>query len=277
MQIVKSSGERAEFDPNKIVRTAVRAGASRTLAERIAEDVSRTLRDGITTREIFQQIMKILDEHAPPVAARFSLSQALQRLGPAGFDFEKYIAGLLKAHGYDATLPDILQGACVTHEVDVLATKDNRTAMIEAKFRQQASLYVAIKDTLATWSRFLDLVDGSKLGKCPHVDECWIVTNTRFSPDSLAFAHCKNMVLIGWNHPEERSLARMIDDKALYPVTVLRSLDHFTQEALARGQVMLVRQLIDADPAALSKRLGIPEEKLRRLAHEAEAIINLSV
>lgn len=275
MYILKSTGERVEFDPSKIIRTAVRAGARRELAERIALDVSREVKDGTTTHEILQRIMTMLDKHAPPVAARYSLNQALHRLGPAGFDFEKYIAELLKAHGYDAVLPDILQGACVTHEVDVLATKDGRTAMIEAKFRKDSSLYVAIKDTLATWSRFLDLVDGSRLGKCPHVDECWIMTNTRFSPDSIAFAHCKNMVMIGWNHPEERSLARMIDAKVLYPVTVLRALDNQTQAAFARAQIMLVKQLVEGDPKELARTSGVPEEKIRRLAHEAAAILDV--
>lgn len=275
MTIIKSTGERAEFDPSKIVRTAVRAGASRNLATQIAEDVSGTVKDGTTTRDLYAQVLNLLDEHAPPVAARYSLRQALERLGPAGFDFEKYIAELLKAHGYDAALPDILQGACVSHEVDVLATKDNRTAMIEAKLRSTPSLYVAIKDTLAAWSRFLDLVDGSKLGKCPHVDECWIITNTRFSPDSLAFAHCKNMVMIGWNHPEERSIQKLIDAKALYPVTVLRALDHQTQAAFARAHIMLVKQLVEGDPAVLARASGVPEEKIRRLTHEAAAIVDV--
>ncbi|MEK7122301.1 MAG: hypothetical protein AAB855_00430, partial [Patescibacteria group bacterium] len=208
-----------------------------------------------------------------PVASRFYLRDALFRLGPTGFPFEKYIAELLRVYGYDTELPEILTGACITHEVDVLARKDLRASMIECKFRNEAGIYISVKDVMSTWARFLDLVEGSELGNCPRVDESWIITNTRFSSDGLKYAHCKGMIIIGWDHPSERSLAHMIDAKAVYPVTVLAQVNDTVLRALANGQVMLLKQLVGVDPKELAERTHLSENEIISLARAAEEII----
>ncbi len=275
MFITKSSGEKVLFEKEKITRTALRAGAQPNLAEAVAQEVTRRVVDGTTTKQIFEMILEILDRDAPPIAARYNLVQALFQLGPTGFEFEKYVAALLHAYGYETELPEILSGACITHEVDVLAVKDNRRAMIECKFRHEANIYIGIKDVMANWARYLDLVDGAKRGLCPQMDECWLITNTRFSSDALKFAACKNITLIGWNYPEERSISHMIDAKAVYPVTVLRDADAPTLKALAHGKIMLLKQLTEGDTATLAQKTGLTEERIKLLTHEASQIINL--
>ncbi len=271
--VTKSNGEREPFSTEKITRTARRAGAELKLAEKIADEVARRARDGISTKEIFRMIIEFLDRESPPLAARYNLEQALLRLGPAGFEFEKYIAELLRAYDYETSLPPILEGACITHEVDVIAEKHGRKAMIECKFRHERGIFIGVKDVMATWARFIDLLDGAKLGKTAHLDECWVVTNTRFSSDALKFAHCKNVTLVSWNHPQERSLSKMIDAQALYPITVLRTIDERTEQALASANIMLLRQLAESEPAKLAAATGLPEELLGRLVHEADRII----
>lgn len=271
--IVKSTGECEAFDPAKIARTARRAGAKPELADQIAAEVSRRATDGIASNQIFEMILEILDRESPALAARYGLGQALFRLGPTGFDFEKYIAELLRAYGYETELPPILQGACVTHEVDVIARKDNHAAMIECKFRKERGIYIGIKDVMATWTRFLDLLDSSAMGKAPHLDECWLVTNTKFSEQAMQFGRCKNMTLLGWNFPKDRSLSKMIDDKTLYPITVLRALDTHTEQALVKANIMLLKQLVETDSKTLAVQTNLPEELLGRLAHEVNLII----
>jgi len=273
--IIKSNGLREPFSKEKIMQTAGRAGAKPEVALEIAEQVARRVKPGMQTGQIFKMTLKLLAEHSRPIAMRYNLQQALFKLGPTGFEFEKYIAELLKVYKYKARLPKNLTGACVTHEVDVIAIKDRRTAMIECKFRNSQNIYVGIKDAMATWSRFLDLVEGAELGNCEHMDECWIVTNTRFSPDALKWAHCKGMVMISWNHPEERSLAHMIDAHAVYPITVLPDIRTQDFAGLARGQVMLLKQLIVENPKELARKTGLPIEKIRHFAEEAGQIINL--
>src|SRR5690606_20000233 len=225
IMVRKSNGKLVPFDPVRIETTLGRSGASPEQIQEILGTIQERLRPKITTEEIMDMVRAELAERDPAAGARYQLRNALGRLGPAGFNFEKYVAAILEAYGYKTQLPYELQGACVTHEVDVIAEKDGRTMFIEAKFRNNFNDVVNIKDTMATWSRYLDLVDGAKLGLCPHFDEAWIVTNARFTEHSLKFAHCKNMVMIGWNHPKERTFARMVDLVQLYPISVLDDLE----------------------------------------------------
>src|SRR3989338_4981804 len=102
----------------------------------------------MSTGEIYKMVFESLSKE-PPVAARFTLRDALFTLGPLGYNFEHYIAKVFEAYGYKTELPPELQGVCVTHEVDVLAQKDNRVAMIECKFRNMVNDRVTIKDTMA--------------------------------------------------------------------------------------------------------------------------------
>jgi Holliday junction resolvase-like predicted endonuclease len=57
-------------------------------------------------------------------------------LGPAGFFFEKYIAKLFQSEGYETLTNLLLQGKCVSHEVDVVVRKNNYLTMIECKFHE---------------------------------------------------------------------------------------------------------------------------------------------
>lgn len=273
--IKKFSGDLVPFDVEKIKKTCLRAGADEKLAEKVAKMIETKVYEGMTTREIMKLTLKILDKEKPAVAARYTLRDAIFKLGPAGFHFEKYIAALLKAYGYKTKLPPILQGACVEHEIDVAAEKDNRAAIIECKLRHSVSVFITIKDVMSTWARFLDLVDGAAIGKCPHYDEIWIITNARISGQGTRYGHCKNMVLLSWDHPKDRSLPAWIDDKNLYPITVLRGLDKFSLDKFANADVLLVRELARGDIGKLCEKTKIPKNKMIKFIEEAKDIIAL--
>ncbi|MEA3272138.1 MAG: ATP cone domain-containing protein [Patescibacteria group bacterium] len=273
--IKKYSGVLVPFDAEKIKNTCRRAGASEELAEKVAKMVESKVYRGMTTREIMKLTLKILDKEKPAVAARYTLRDAIFKLGPAGFHFEKYVAALLKAYGYKTKLPPILQGACVEHEIDVAAEKDNRAAIIECKLRQSVRIFISIKDVMSTWARFLDLVDGAAIGKCPHYDEIWIVTNARISGQGTRYGHCKNMVLLSWDHPRDRPLPAWIDDKTLYPITVLRKLDKASLDSFAKAGVLLVRDLTRRDTKKLQEKIKIPKNKLEKFIKEAKEICAL--
>jgi len=257
----------------KVKRACGRAGAPVQVCERVAKEVEAQARDGMTTKEIYGIVQEVLNKEHPPVAARLNLREAIIKLGPIGYDFEKYVARVLAAYGYKTELPPILQGACTTHEIDVLATKEGRTAMIECKLRHEIGIYISIKDTMSTWARFLDLVDGSQIGKCPHVDECWLVTNSRFSHDSIQYGHCKNMVMLSWDHPRERPLPAWIDDKRLYPITIIERLGTETQKRLIEAGYVMLHDLAKADPEELAQKTGVPLENLKACIKEAGLIL----
>jgi hypothetical protein len=272
--IKKSNGERAPFDPNKIKTSIKRAGGDIQTQERILKLVEKKLRPGITTEEIYSLVHSELSKAEPSTGARYRLRSGLLRLGPAGYNFEKYVASILNRYGYKTELPFELQGACVSHEVDVIAEKDGRKMFIEAKFRNKFDDVVNIKDTMATWSRYLDLVEGARLGLCPHFDEAWIVTNARFTSHSLKFAHCKNMVMVGWNHPKERTFAKMVDLQTLYPLTILDDISDQEIHTFADHELMLCQEIAHQDVKTLEKKTGLKQKRLKELVNQCQIIIS---
>ena len=261
MKIQKSNGIKEEYNPSKVRASLERAGTQKEVIDSIITALEAKVKNGMTTKELYAIVRELLKEHQPAAAARYNLRDGIMRLGPAGYHFEKYVASVLAAYGYETELPDTYQGACVTHEVDVIAKKDGRSIFIEAKFRHDFNDKINIKDTMSTWTRFLDLVDGSKLHLCPHFDEAWIVTNARFTDQSLQFGHCKNMKLVGWKHPEERSFEQMIDINALYPITILELSNEEISE-FAKAGIMLCGEVFKLGKEVLSSKLSASDSRL---------------
>lgn len=272
IEVLKSNGGIEPFQGEKVTSSIHKAGGSKEVAEDVIAEIEQKageLGKPVTTGQIYSWVKEILGQKSPGTAMRYSLRDALLQLGPTGFPFEKYIAAVLAAYGYRTQLPEMLQGACILHEVDVTMEKDNRFMMAEAKFRKNPSIFISIKDTMSTWARFLDLVDGASLDLAPHFDEAWIVTNARFSDQSLKYGHCKNMVMLGWNHPKERNLANMIDLKQLYPITILENMDKETREILFQHDITLCSQL----PEALGNGdIPISKEKKQALQHDCSVL-----
>ncbi|MBT5808286.1 hypothetical protein HOI18_03360 [Candidatus Uhrbacteria bacterium] len=271
--VTKKNGQLVPYDPNKSIASMERTGVDQKTIKEVMRVVRTKIVPKMKTSAIHDLIIKELSNQKPWAAARYDLREAITKLGPAGYNFEKYVASILDAYGYDATNPEELQGACVTHEVDVMAKKDGRIAFIEAKFRHDNRATIGIKDTMSTWARFLDLVDGSKVGLCPHFDEAWLVTNARFTDQSLKYGHCKNMVLIGWNHPKERSFAKMVDLDALYPVTIIKELKPDELERFAKADIMLCRELNGISTDDLRAKTGISEQRLDVILSACEGIV----
>ena len=275
IQIVKSTGEKEVFKPEKIKATCLRIGTSEEVADKIAQMVASKAHDGMTTKEIYGIVFDLLQKENPGLASRYSLREALFRLGPAGFNFEFYIASVLKAYGYKTELPDILRGACIAHEVDVVAEKENRSFMVECKWRKEVSIFITAKDVLSTWARFLDLVDGAAIKLCPHFDELWIITNSRFSRDALQYAQCKNIAVLSWDFPPDRPLPAWIDAKGLYPVTALFKLGSESIPNFVKAGILLVRDLVEFSLDELKQRTGLAEEVLQPLIEEARGVLTL--
>lgn len=272
VQIRKSNGEYVPFDENKVRESVKRTGTDAKTADAILAVVKTELKPRMSTAEIYNIVRRELSRLKPWAAARYNLREAITRLGPAGYNFETYVAAILNAYGYRAETPDYYRGACVQHEVDVTAEKEGRTAFIEAKFRHNFGDSIVIKDVLATWARFLDLVDGSKIGLCPHFDEAWVVTNARFTDQSLQYGHCKNMVLIGWNHPRERTFASMVDHEALYPLTILPGVTDKEIEQFARAGLMLCRELTEQSFGDIRAKTGMPDARLKEVYKLCEGV-----
>ena len=259
--IIKSDGKRVAFSAKKIRESLLRARAPQAVVDHVVSRVNAQVKDRMSTGALFALVRRELRRENRDVASRYNLRDGLLKLGPAGFNFEKYVAAILTAYDYKTEIPpNEIHGLCVPHEIDVVAEKDGKRTMIEAKYRNTFGDNVILKDVMATWARYQDLRDGYKAGKCPRFDEVWIVTNGRFSDRAWTFGTCKKMRLVGWRAGSP-SLAEMVDHTALYPITVVDGLKPDEMDSLARQDYMLCREIAGVSAAALAKRTGIGQER----------------
>jgi Holliday junction resolvase len=273
MQVVKASGEFEKFDSYKIKRTCMKAGATEELANKIAREVERKSYDGISTRDILHITLSLLKKEKPVVAARYDLKGSIFRLGPAGFVFEELVGEIFKEYGYSTKVHSIIRGLCVSHEVDIIATKDNNNYMIECKYHNIPGIYTGLREVLYTYARFLDLKDGFKAGGSKDFKQPWLVCNTKFSDDAVQYASCKGMKIIGWNYPEGQGLGYLMESKKLYPVTMLRDLDIDSLDKLASSNFILALDLLRIPLKELNKITKISLKKLKILSDDAKKII----
>jgi hypothetical protein len=65
IRVVKMDGSFEDFDKEKIVKACINAGATEKDAREIAEEVSKKIGDGVTTREIRSMVLDMLEEKNP--------------------------------------------------------------------------------------------------------------------------------------------------------------------------------------------------------------------
>ncbi|MGB9577306.1 MAG: ATP cone domain-containing protein [Candidatus Micrarchaeia archaeon] len=264
--ITKGSGEKEEFDAEKIKRALLKSGATQENAEVVVQRVESQLYSGISTKKIFQIAFSSLKKLQPHAASRYDLRNAILRLGPAGYPFETFVARVMEEQGYSTSVHNILRGACVSHEVDVVASREGEKLMVECKFHNKTWIRCHVQTALYTYARFLDLVEGGNDFSAP-----MLATNTKFSDEVISYGECKGMKLLGWSYPKESSLQKMIESKKLYPVTVLGSADARTLEALLQAKFVVLKDLLTASPKALAAA-GLRQEKAIELIAEARGV-----
>ena len=146
--IVKASGERELWDEAKLVRSLEVAKAGKELIREIVSHLEQDLQDGMRTTDIYQHAFELLKTYNRPVAAEYSLRRALLQLGPSGFPFERFIGEILAAEGYKTSVGVMVQGACVEHEVDVVAEKNGERILVEAKYHNSPDTKSDVKVAL---------------------------------------------------------------------------------------------------------------------------------
>lgn len=251
--IVKSTGKHEAFDEEKLRFSLLNSGASKEMTEEVIGHLKPELKNGMSTADIYRHAFSILNRISKPAAKSYSLRRAVMDLGPSGFPFEDFVAAVLTAKGFECLTRQTVLGGCVPHEVDVVAWNEKKLVMIEAKFHNELGAKSDLKVALYIKARFDDIKDNvfSYGGKNRKVTDCWLVTNTKFSSTAIHYAECKDMMLIGWNYPEEGSLHDMIEGEGLHPVTCLDSLSSQEKKVLLAGGVVLCSS-IKNKPSILS-------------------------
>lgn len=266
--VVKESGERERFSGEKVRRALKRISLSNKEADEVLKKLRPKLHEGITTKQLYRQMYRIVDELRPEVTHKYNLKRALFDIGPAGYVFEDFIARLLSLQGYRTEVRQILNGRCVTHETDVVAAKDGNAYMVECKFHNQMGTRCRIQTGLYVYARFLDLQEGAKKGLCRKFTAPWLVTNTKFSQDVISYAECKEIPLLGWRYPFKASLESLIDKNKCYPVTVLKMNRAVLGRLLSKGIVTVYD--IPENAQKLSRMTGVSLSKAREIVQKAE-------
>jgi HJR/Mrr/RecB family endonuclease len=273
--VIKTTGEEESFSLEKLRTSLERAGIDDTTAMMIAEDVSQK-KDLATTVDVHKEAFTQLKKKHRPAAARYNLKRALKALGPSGYPFEQFFARLLNARGYKTSTNRVVRGRCVSHEIDVMAYKDQRHFIFECKFHNNLGYKSDVQTILYMKARFDDIRmrwDDVHEGKDQHLHKLWVVTNTQFTSQAREYAQCSGIELMSWRYPHGRSLAELIDQTGLHPVTAITRLNRRQKDYLVNHDVVLCREILQKEH--ILKKAGVHGHKLDHVIAEAKAIINL--
>jgi len=269
----KASGAQEPFSQKKLESSLQRAGASEEAVNEVVKKIIPLLYDGISTRKIYKKAFKLLTAQKRGVAARYSLKKAIMELGPTGFPFEQFIGHLLQHSGLNTQVGQILKGKCVSHEVDVLATGDKKQYFIECKYYNSQGKNANVKVPMYIRSRFEDLVAIRK--NLPEYKDFtfhgWIVTNTRFTSDALAFGKCAGLHLVSWDLPVGQSLKAMIESEGLFPLTVLTGLSKEEKRILLEKDIVLCRQIYNQQE--ILDKIVLNQDKKQQIINEIKDLI----
>jgi len=270
--VTKVDGTRRPFERDKVVRTCLRLHATREVAELVVDKIESKVYDGIPTREIMRMIYRYMTEHRPQVKYEVDLRKAICLLRPKP-DFEQYVVRLLAACGYNVLGPQIVKGRCVEHEIDGIARKGNETTYVEVKHHRWPHTYTGLDIFLQARATFEDLIGGYQMGynQTPF-NKPMVICNTKLSDHAKRYAYCAQIDHICWKSPPEKSLEKLIEEKRLYPVTIMKTLDVRTQARLGDAGILLLQELIGSDTATLSQKTNIPKEKIKKLIQRASEI-----
>ncbi|MGO4919579.1 ATP cone domain-containing protein [Maribacter spongiicola] len=245
IDIIKSSGQKMKFSLDKLRNSLKHSGANHEVVEDIVSKVNDELFEGITTNEIYNRAYALLKKHKTVFASKYKLKKAIYELGPTGFPFERFIAEILKYSGYGVKVGVILNGDCVTHEIDVVAEKNDTVTIIECKFHNEEGRNCNVKIPLYIHSRYNDVKAHWVTNKNNRpLNIGWVVTNTRFTQDAIDYGKCADLYLLSWDFPKDDGLKDRIDRLGLYPITVSSLLSNREKQFLLSRNVVLCRQLI---------------------------------
>ena len=269
--IIKSSGEKVRFSLDKLRASLGKSGADKETINQIIDRVRDELYNGISTKEIYNRAFALLKKKGSYLASKYKLKRAIYELGPTGYPFERFISAILKYSGYKTLVGEILQGQCVTHEIDVVATKNGTTTVIECKFHSEEGRNCNVKVPLYIASRYKDVkAHWDARNHDTTLNEGWVVTNTRFTEDALQYGKCIGLYLLSWDYPKNDGLRDRIDRLGLYPITVSTLLSAREKQFLLSRDVVLCRDLIG--DAFFLDHLGISEVRKAKIINEIKML-----
>ncbi len=266
--ILKADGTREVFDEAKLADSLRNSGGDEALIERIVHYVEKEIRDGMPTSEIYKHAFTLLREHSMPIAMKYSLRRALSEFGPDGFPFEKFIARIFQAWGYETLTDQTVFGGCVAHEMDIVAWNKDELHMVEAKFHNEFGLKSDLKVALYVKARFDDISENKYNygGTIRTMKQGWLITNTKFTDQAVKYGECKGLKMIGWNYPKKGNLQDIIEELGIHPFTCLASLSNVHKKALLEKGVVLCKDI--SNHLEYLKEIHLTDEQQSKVVEE---------
>ena len=260
--VTKATGEKEPFSEEKVQSSIERAQIPKEIQEQVLAHVKEKIYNDIPTSEIYHHISEFLNKSHPHEKAKYSLKQAIMKLGPTGYPFEDFVSEVLKTQGYTTKVRSIIQGKCITHEVDVVASLQKEKLLIEAKFHNLPGKKTNVHVALYTKARFEDVKDDNNF------TNAWIVTNTKTTTDTIAYALCNNMKIVSWSYPDGNGLRDIVEKSGLHPITALNFLSFAQKQVLLQHHVVLCKDIVKNE--SFLDVLGIDREKREKIIDEAK-------
>ena len=277
MKIKNNAGEIVEFEISKLENSLRNSGAGEQSLKRVLETILPKCFDGITTGELYRMAFEELKKISNSVAARYSLKKALLELGPAGFYFEQWIARVFQNIGYKTETGQLIKGHAVTHEADVIAKKDDKTYWVECKFRNAEDTKISVTTPMYVLSRIKDIsnIQYNLFGTKTEFTDGWLITNTYFTKDSVAFSEYYGLRLLSWDYPKDKNIKSLVNQNALYPITCLTTLDGKQKQKLLEEKCVLAKELFNNQN--LLNILELNEEKKSEVLKEARELMTIKI
>lgn len=274
VHVTKYSGEVEVFDESKLRNSLENAGAGQETIDQITKRIKEQLYEGISTQNIYKEAFQLLQVKSLQTAGRYKLKEALFELGPTGYPFERFVGELLNRLGYITEVGVLVEGDCVSHEIDVIAHNNDEYVMVECKFHNRKDNHCNVKVPLYIHSRFLD-VKKNWLNMPNHEHKkhnAWIVTNTRFTSDAEDYGSCVGLKLLSWDFPKRNALKDLVERKNLHPVTCLSSLNKDEKRQLLKNDIIFCRQI--CDNTGILKEININPRNINLVEKETQEICN---
>ena len=268
--VKKASGELEPFSEDKLRKSLKRVRALPEVIDEIVEQVVSEIKDGASTSDIYSRAFSLLRKKHRLVAGRYRLKNAIMELGPTGYPFEKLVGEILKSQGFSVEVGKIAQGACVAHEIDVVAVKANRHIMVECKFHNQQGIKSDVKVALYVQARFEDIRKKwqAEPGHGEKFHQAWLITNTKLTSDAIKYANCVGINAIGWSYPPGEGLQDLIEESGLHPLTSLTTLSRAQKRQLTERGLVLCRDILK--DKNMLKEAGCDEAKTVLVIKEIE-------
>lgn len=274
--IKKASGEEEAFSVEKLKKSLLNAGADDKTAENIVAQIAQWIEHGTTTKKIYRKAFSLLHREKTASSIRYRLKQAILELGPTGYPFEHFVGELFRREGFKTEVGVVIQGNCVSHEMDVVATNSHLQHLVECKYHKEQGKQVSVQVPLYVRSRVNDIIRKRELNPRykGHQFTGWVITNTRFSNDSINYGKCSGLKLLAWDYPTGHGLKERIEKHRIYPITILKNLSLKEKQQLMSRDIVTCSQLYSA-PESLEE-ICRNTRKQKAVLKELNAICNIS-